>query len=49
MNITTSPLPVAISPSDIICPSILGNRKSGAIVPNGNIVLAVLTMRYSFG
>jgi hypothetical protein len=47
MNITTSPLPVAISLSDSIRPSIFWSRKSGALVPSGNIVLAVLTMRYS--
>jgi hypothetical protein len=46
MNITTKAFPPAKSPRDTWAPSIFGNRKSGAGVPKGNIVLAVLTITF---
>jgi hypothetical protein len=48
MNITTKAFPPLRSASETSEPSMLGKRKSGARVPKGNIVLAVLTIELSF-
>jgi hypothetical protein len=47
MNMTSSALDCEKSANETLVPSTLINEKSGADVPNGNIVLAVLTMAIS--
>jgi hypothetical protein len=44
MNMTNSAGEPAKSASETVRPSIFGNEKSGAFVPNGSIVLGVKTM-----